>query len=303
MSIFYSKTTSLKPTTQDYVKLHFIIVLLGFTAILGRLIEMPALGVVVYRTFIASAGMALLLVFRKKSLRVERKVAAQLIGTGFLVALHWMAFFGSARLTSVSLSLVCFSTGSFFTALIEPLFHRRRISKLEIFLGILVVIGISLIFTFEFAHFWGIIVGLLGALLSSIFSVLNARFAQHHEAHIITLYEMIGAFSTSLVFVLVYYSFSSTAVSLLPSASDWLYLLLLGGLCTVYTYNEITRLLKKISAFTLNLSINMEPVYGILLAFLIFDERKQLTTGFYAGTALILSTVILYPILRKKGRW
>lgn len=289
----------MKPTTQDYLKLHFVIVLLGFTAILGKLIELSALSVVVYRTFIAASGMWLVMRFRKQSLHIPQKALFSLLGIGVLVALHWLAFFGSARLTSVSVSLVCFSTGSFFTAIIEPIFQKRSISLLEILLGILVIIGISLIFTLDVTNFWGIIIGLCGAFLSALFSVLNARLAQHHESSVITFYEMVGALFTSLLIFIVYVIwFKSPSEALWPSVSDWFYLLLLGGLCTVYTYNELMKLLRKFSAFTLNLSINMEPVYGILLAFLVFGENKQLNTQFYIGTLLILSTVVIYPVLR-----
>jgi drug/metabolite transporter (DMT)-like permease len=285
-------------TLKDYLKLHFVVLILGFTAILGRLTTVSTLGLVLVRTFIAVLGMGAILLYRKKRLRLPAQNTMQLLGIGGIVATHWLCFFGSARLSTVAISLVCVSTTSFFTSILEPIFQKKKISIIEVFLGLLVVVGISFIFTFEMHYTEGIIVGLLGAVVGAFFSVLNAGIAQKYDAQLVTFYQMSGAFLAALVLVPFLLVFTKTGVQqLIPSPSDWIWLIILGLLCTVYAYTQLFLLLKKISAFTLNLSINMEPVYGILLAYFIFGEKEKMTSGFYVGASFILLTVVLHPLL------
>lgn len=286
-------------TLKDYLKLHFVVVILGFTAILGRLTEVSTLGLVLVRTLIAVLGMGVILLYRKKSLRLSNKSTYYLLAIGGIVATHWLCFFGSARLSTVAISLICVSTTSFFTSILEPIFQKKKISIIEVFLGLLVVVGISFIFTFETHYTEGIVIGLLGALVGAFFSVLNVNVARKYDAQIVTFYQMLGAFLTALLLVPFILVFTETEMQLIPSPSDWVWLIILGLLCTVYAYTQLFLLLKKISAFTLNLSINMEPVYGILLAYFIFGEKEKMTTGFYVGASFILLTVVLHPLLNR----
>lgn len=294
-----------KPLPQDFLKLHFIVIILGFTAILGRLTEVSSLGVVFYRTLLAASGMWIVAQFQKKNLKISFKEALPLLGVGAIMSLHWICFFGSARASTVAVSLVTFSTTSFFTSLVEPFVRKTKISWVEVFLGMLVVLGMYFVFAFESKYIVGILIGLVGAILATIFSVINAQFAQKNDAQIVTFYEMLGAFISSIIYIPIIIYFSKSIGSgnidyqLLLTHYDWLWVGILGLVCTVYPYNEMMNLLKKISAFTLNLSINMEPIYGIIMAYFIFGESEKMTSGFYIGGALILLSVILHPFLKK----
>ncbi|CAH0997481.1 hypothetical protein EMA8858_03614 [Emticicia aquatica] len=291
-----------KPLPQDYFKLHFIVIILGFTAILGRLTEVSSLGVVFYRTLLAASGMWIVAQFQKKNLKISLKQALPLLGVGAIMSFHWICFFGSARASTVAVSLVTFSTTSFFTSILEPFVRKTKISWVEVFLGVLVVLGMYFVFTFESQYLTGILIGLVGALLATIFSVINAQFAQKYDAQIVTFYEMVGAFTSSWIYIPIIIYFSKDVdYQLTLTHYDWLWVGILGLVCTVYPYIEMMHLLKKISAFTLNLSINMEPIYGIIMAYFIFGEKEKMTSGFYIGGALILLSVVLHPFLKKKS--
>lgn len=290
----------MNPTPADYLKLHFIVVVLGFTAILGRLTDVSSLGVVFFRTLIAATGIGLWMLYQKKSLRINKANFWKLVGTGGIMAAHWMCFFGSARVATVAVSLVCFSTTSFFTSLLEPYFQKKALSWLEVILGTVVVIGIGFVFTFESQYLTGIILGLVGAFLAAVFSVLNAQFTNIVEARIITFYEMFGAFLFSWLLIPLVLAFAGTQTfQLFPSPQDWKWLFILGIICTVFPYIELLHLFKKMTAFTVNLSLNMEPIYGILMAYFIFGESEKMTAGFYVGAALILLTIVAHPLARR----
>jgi len=288
-----------KASPQDYLKLHLIVIILGFTAILGRLTDVSALGVVFYRTLLASLGMYIIAKIQKKNILIPFRESLPLLGVGAIISLHWMCFFGSARVSTIAISLVTFSVTSFFTSILEPIVKKTKISWIEVLLGVLVVAGMYFVFKFEYKYLTGIIIGIIAALLATIFSVFNAQFAQKYEAQTITFYEMAGAFVASWLFIpIIIYAAPDTNFQLIPSPTDWIWIAILGLVCTVYPYNEMIKLLKKISAFTLNLSINMEPIYGILLAYFIFGEKERMTTGFYIGGVLILLSVVLHPFLK-----
>jgi drug/metabolite transporter (DMT)-like permease len=290
-------------TTADYLKLHSIVVILSFTAILGRLTDVSSLGLVFFRTLIAAMGIGLWMLYKKKPLRTNKTNFWKLVGTGAVMAAHWMCFFGSARIATVAVSLVCFSTTSFFTSLIEPYFQKKAISWFEVILGIFVVVGIGFVFTFESQYLTGIILGLIGAFLAAVFSVLNAQFTNDIEARIITFYEMLGAFLSSWLLISLVFVFAETQTfQLMPSRGDWKWLLILGIICTVFPYIELLHLLKKMTAFTLNLSLNMEPIYGIIMAYFIFGESEEMTGGFYIGAVLILITVVAHPLVGRFRR-
>lgn len=288
---------------KDYIKLHLIVVILGFTAILGRLTEASVLDIVFYRTLLASGGMWLLASFQKKNLSLPFNKMLPLLGVGALMTLHWFCFFGSARMATVAVSLVTFSTTSFFTSILEPITKKQKISWIEVFLGVLVVAGMYFVFKFEGQYLNGILVGLVGAFLASVFSVMNAHLSHKYEAQTVTFYEMFGAFLSTIIYIpIMLYFIKDLDFKFALSASDWLWIGILGLVCTVYPYNEMMNLLKKFSAFTLNLSINMEPIYGIILAYLIFGEKEKMTGGFYIGGLLILASVFLHPFLKNIGK-
>jgi len=216
---------------------------------------------------------------------------------GGIVGLHWVLFFHSIKVSTVSVTLVTLSSLTLFTALLEPLFNKRKISLVELGIGLLIIYGIFLIFKFETQYMWGIIFGLSCSLCASLFSILNAQMVQKTEPSIITFYEMSAAF----IWISLYMLFTGGyTAAIIPQGSDWLYLIVLGSVCTAIAYVLGVAVMKELGAFTVALATNMEPLYGIALALLIFGQRETMSTGFYSGAALVLFAVFLYPFLKKK---
>jgi drug/metabolite transporter (DMT)-like permease len=289
-------------TAGEYFKLHFIVFLWGFTAILGKLITLPPVEMILYRTVLATIGLGAIMLFRKSDFRVESKDVPGLFLTGAIIAAHWIAFFGSARMANVSISLVGFGTASLWTAIIEPVSRGRRIKGFEVFLGLCVIAGIVIIFSFDDGHRAGFLVAILSGLLASLFAVVNARYTERIAAGAITLYEMAGAALSIAVFLPFYsrYWVDDGTLSLVPTAHDWIYLLILSGVCTVFAFAVMLRLMRKIPVFFIQLTINLEPVYGILMALVVFGEDERMDVRFYIGSLIIISSILAYPLLRRR---
>lgn len=284
-----------------HLKLHFIVFLWGFTAILGKLITIPSIELVFWRTLFAAVSLFFLMLLLGKKPAREMKAIKALFLTGFIVALHWITFFASVQLSKVSICLAGLSTTTLFTAVLDPLINRRPIKWYEIALGVVAIIGLYTIFQFEVDHALGLSLGLLAALLGALFSVLNAKHRRRYDSFSITLYEMIGGFVCTALVVPFYHLIFGGQFSLpaFPTLMDTTWILVLAIVCTVYAFYECIKLLEKLSVFYINLTINLEPIYGILLAFLIFRENEQMTTGFYVGTLLILVSVLVYPLIQR----
>lgn len=292
---------------KDYAMLHFIVMIWGFTAILGLLISLPSLEVVFYRTLLASVLIGLGFAWKKSSLRVSRTELWKILGTGVIVALHWVLFFGAARVSTASVCLAGMATTSLWTALIEPLANRKPVKLFEIFLGLMVLSGLYVIFRFELDYWLGLLMAVISALLGAVFSVINSKLTKRHEPFVLTFYEMLAAcLFAGLLLPLYTLVFPEESLQLIPQGMDWLWLALLSGVCTVYAFSVSVELMRRISAFAVNLTINLEPVYGIILAVIIFGEKEQMTGGFYLGTLIILVSVLIYPVynlyLRRKAR-
>jgi drug/metabolite transporter (DMT)-like permease len=287
---------------QDYIKLHFLVFLWGFTAILGKLITIPAMEMVFFRTLLAAAGMAFLLIITQKKFRVSGADAMILLSTGSIVAIHWLTFFASGRVSNPSTSLVGFATCSLWTALIEPLVKRQKIQKLEVGLGIVVIAGLYVIFTTNFQYPLGLLLGIASGFTIAIFAVINSQLVKRMDAYTITFCEMTGAgIALALFFPLYLSTWSATGeLDLTPTALDWLWLSILAFVCTVYAYAAAINLMKRLSVFTIQLTLNLEPVYGIVLALLVFREKEVMDAGFYVGTVIIIGAVLLYPALRRR---
>lgn len=283
---------------KDFLVLHFIVLIWGFTAILGLLIHLPAPELVFYRTLIASLGVAFLFLLRKESILIPRVAMFKILATGFLIALHWILFFWSARVSTASVCLAGMATTSLWTAFVEPLINKTKIRWVEVGLGMLVISGLLVIFSFETGYWLGLSMALLAALLSAIFSTINGQFTKLYSPYHITFYEMAGACLFTLLFMPFYYQLveSGRDIQWAWIGYDWFWLFLLGGICTVYAFSVSVELMKRLRVFTINLTINLEPVYGILLAVLIFGERERMTPEFYLGTGIILVSVLAYPI-------
>lgn len=285
---------------KSYLQLHFIVIIWGFTAILGLLISIPPLAMVFFRTTLAAAGLAVVVFVSKKNLKVPRKDLYLMALVGGLLAAHWILFFLSARVSTASVCLAGLSTTSLWTSFIEPLLNKKKINWIEVTLGAFAIVGLYIIFRFEINHTEGLLLSLAAAILAALFTITNSHLTKRQDATVITFYEMCCAAIFTTVFVLLLPSEEWQDTSFWPAGlNDWLWILLLSMVCTVYPYIGATRLMKQFSAYMINLTVNLEPVYGIVLAYLIFGEKEKMTPGFYAGTLTILSTVFLYPILTK----
>ncbi len=288
-------------TLKDYLQLHFIVLIWGFTAIIGLLITIPSVEIVFYRTLISFIALGILLYLRKRNFLLGTREIIKISSTGLLIAAHWILFFAAARVSTASVCLAGMATCTLWTSILEPVMTQRKIKYFEVMLGLIVIGGLYVIFTFEFNHALGLFMAIASAFLSSLFTVINGKFSTRHNPYMITFYEMIGACIGTVAFFPVYlrYFAGENQLQLSPSAMDWLYLAILAIICTVYAYSISVELMKRMSAFTINLTVNMEPVYGIILAYLIFREAEKMTSGFYFGTLIILLSVLAYPILNK----
>jgi len=288
--------------TKDYLLLHLIVFLWGFTAVLGKLISIPATEMVFLRSLLAAAGLAGLMVLTKRSFRVSLRDGLALFGIGVIVAAHWLFFFISGRVSNPSTSLVGFATCSLWAALLEPLFRRQAFRLLDLLFGLMVTVGLAIIVAFDFAFVSGLWLGILSGFTAALFSVLNARLAPRINAYTMTVYQMTGAtMFIALCFPVYLQSWSDSGVlRLQPTTEDWIYLALLAWVCSVFAFATAIQLTKKLSVFFIQLTLNLEPVYGTLLALLIFGASEVMASGFYAGTAVILAAVVVYPMLKKK---
>ncbi|MBC8154435.1 MAG: DMT family transporter [Bacteroidetes bacterium] len=298
-----------KPALADYLHLHFLVFIWGFTAILGLLLEpLSAPALVAWRTLLAAGGLGVVLAARGGATwaQVRNLPLAKcwpLLATGGIIALHWAAFFGAARLANASVCLAGMATGSLWTSVLEPLITRRKIRAVEVVLGGVVLAGLYLIFRFEFDRGAGLAMAVFSAMLASVFTILNSRFTHQYDALVISFYEMVGAFIGSLGFLAGYLALANAPggwATLVPVGWQWVWMALLAFVCTVYAYTAAVRLLRKFSAFAANLIVNLEPVYGIGLAYLVFGDSERMTAGFYAGTLVILVAVLIYPVLIRR---
>jgi len=283
---------------KDYLMLHFIVLIWGFTAILGLLISLPAIELVFYRTLLAAIGVAGIFIVRRRRLWIPFPDMLKVTAVGFVIGMHWILFFWSARVSTASVCLAGMATTSLWTAFVEPLFNRTKIKWYEVGLGVVVVSGLVVIFSFESGYWLGISMALASAALGAVFSVLNGKLTHKHNPYQITFYEMVGACLLTVLFMPIYAAFfTENGLDLIFKGYDWLWLFVLSGICTVYAFSVSVELMKRLSVFTINLTINLEPVYGILLAVLIFGESEKMTPQFYLGTGIVLVSVLAYPVM------
>ncbi|MGS4346683.1 DMT family transporter [Myroides odoratus] len=290
----------LADNVKSNLLLHLIVFVWGFTAILGNLITLDALPLVWYRILIAVITLLLLFGFKRQTLKDSKSNVMRFLAAGIVIALHWLTFFWAIKVSNVSVTLACLSTGAFFTSILEPIFYKRKIIAYEVFFGFIVVCALGLIFSVSTEYVEGILLALSAACLSAVFSIINGKFAQHSSASIITFYEMIGG----LLILTLYLLFSGgfTAEFFTVTTTDWLWLLVLGTFCTAFAFIGSVYVMKYITPFTVMLTINLEPVYGILLAILIFKDSEKMSPEFYVGALLILSTVVLNAIVKNRKK-
>lgn len=289
-------------STKDYLTLHFLVFLWGFTAILGALVTIPSVEMVFWRTTLAAFGMGALMLYRRESFAVSTADVIKLLLTGGIVAIHWMTFFYSARISNPSTSLVGFATCSLWAAFLEPIVKGNKIQFVEVLLGVVVVGGLYVIFAFDFQYPLGLFFGILSGLTCAIFGVINSLMVKRINSTSITFYEMIGGSITVALFF-PYYANNIAPdgqLHIIPPALDWLWIAILAFVCSVYGYAVGIELMKRLSVFIIQLSLNLEPVYGIILALVIFGDSEVMGPSFYVGTAIILAAVASYPILKKR---
>jgi drug/metabolite transporter (DMT)-like permease len=282
---------------RDYLLLHLVILAWGFTAILGKLIALPAVDVVLWRTLMASAGFAALAHAFRRPLKVPRPEARKMLAVGAILGLHWMLFFASARLATASVSLAALPTAMLWCSLIEPWVDgTRRWRPWELAVGVVMVGAVWMIYEVELRYWLGFTVGIASALLAAIFAVVNKQMVARWHYTIMGTYQMAGAFIITLIGWLVLLPGAGFAV---PSVMDLVWVTLLATLCTVGAYAGYMHVLRRLSVFAVNVVYNLEPVYGILLAILIFGSAEHMSGGFYLGAGIIVASVLVVPWLRR----
>lgn len=283
---------------KNLLLLHLVVLIFGFTGILGKLITIPSDELVWYRMFFATASLAIYLLVRKKSFKMKSKGIFQTIGVGFIIATHWIFFFEAIKQSNVSIALAATATGSLFTAFLEPLFFKRKVQLYELLLGSIVILGLYFIFQFETDNSFGIWLGVTAALLASLFTVINGQLIKKYDSTRISLYELGGGV---LVITLYFLLFSQKSLpNFQLSTSDWIWMLILAIICTAFAFVASVKVMEELTPFTVSLSINLEPVYGIVLALLIFGESEKMSSGFYIGTTLILCALFLNVLIKKR---
>lgn len=282
---------------QNYIHLHFLVIIAGFTAILGELITLDAIHLVWYRMSIGAVLMLVYILAKKTPLRIPLKVLFSLSVAGVIIALHWITFFAAINVSNISITLAMFSTGAFFASFIEPLFFKRKIIGYEILFGLIVVVGIVLITQTELKYILGIVLGISSALFSTLFAVLNGKFVQHYPPSIISFYEFISG----ILFISIFLAFREDGFNhafFQISSSDWVYLLILASVCTAYAFIVSVHVMKYITPYTVVLTYNLEPIYGIILALVFFPESETMRPMFYIGAGIIIFTVLLNAVFK-----
>ncbi|WP_439127959.1 DMT family transporter [Polaribacter sp.] len=284
---------------NNYLLLHLIVFIWGFTAILGALISIDAIPLVFFRMALAVLFIILYFLIKKKNFSLDAKGLIRFLITGIIIALHWIFFFKAIKVSNVSVALVTMSTGAFFTSLIEPVFFKRKIKSIEIVLGLLVIIGLYIIFNFESEYKLGIIYALIASFLGALFAVLNGLFIKTYQADKISLYQLF--FGTLFVAIYLLFTDSFNWAFFKLSNLDWLYLFILSSICTAYAFIASVKVMKFLSPYTVMLTINLEPIYAIVLALLIFGEKEQMSGKFYLGAIIVLLVVLLNGILKNRA--
>ncbi|MDU8886128.1 DMT family transporter [Yeosuana sp. MJ-SS3] len=282
---------------KNQLHLHFLVFIAGFTGILGELISIKAVPLVWIRMIIASLILFVFIKFSKTNIRIHPKKILKLAFAGIIIALHWITFFGSIDASNVSIALTMFSTGAFFASFIEPIVYKRKIIWYEILFGLLVVIGVLIITQSELKYLYGIVLGIFSAFFASIFAVLNGKFLEQHSPTAISFYEFISGVLFITIFMLLG-NFNFEKEVFILTTADLLYLFILGSVCTAYAFIAAVKVMRHISPYTVVLTYNLEPVYGIILALLLFPEKEKMSGSFYYGATIIILTVLINGILK-----
>ena len=285
---------------KSYLHLHVIVFIWGFTAVLGKLISLEALDLVWYRMLFASVIMTFVVLFNKEKIRVPFNVLIGFIVSGIIIALHWLTFYQAIKVSNVSITLACLSTGAFFASILEPIFYKRKIIWYEVLFGLIVIFGLGIIFKVETQYTTGIYLAVTSAFLSALFSVINGKYAKEYSPNVISVYELSSGFLFLSIYLFFFVIFTPAFFAL--SSNDLLWLFLLSSICTAYAFSASVKVMKFLSPFTVMLTINLEPIYGIILVLLIFPENEKMSPMFYIGAIIILATVIANGIMKSRKK-
>jgi len=289
-----------KNKIKSLIHFHFIVFIFGFTAILGSLISIDSIELVWYRMTLASIVLLLYAFIFKKRITVSKSLMLKLLFSGMIIALHWITFFKAIKVSNVSITLSILSLGAFITSILEPLFYKRKIILYEVIFGLIIVIGMSLIFNSQYQYIEGIIYALISVLLSVFFGLINGKLINKASSLVISIYELIGGVFLISLLLLFSNDFNDEFFKL--SEDDFFWLLILATVCTAYAFVISVDVLKHLTPYSLMISINMEPVYGIILAIVLLNEFNNLSFDFYLGFILIFSSVLLNGIFKLKEK-
>jgi drug/metabolite transporter (DMT)-like permease len=284
----------------NYFHLHFIVFIWGFTAVLGDLITIEAVPLVWHRMLLGSLFVLIYIIYNKGVLKISLRSLIKFAFVGLIIALHWLAFFSAVKVSNVSITLAMMSTGAFFASFLEPVFFKRKIISYEVVFGLIVIIGLYIIFKVESEYLSGILFALLASFLGALFSIFNGMLVKSNNASVISFYELLFGVLFITIYVLFTDGFDNTFFKL--SGSDWTYLIILASICTAYAFIASVHVMKWISPYTVMLTTNMEPIYGILLALLILGEKEYMSPTFYVGAIIILITVVLNGIIKTRKK-
>ncbi len=281
---------------KSYLNLHLIVFIWGFTAILGALITIDADNLVWYRMLIAMIFLGGFIAFKKQSFQVPVKEFFKLIFVGLLIALHWIFFFKAIHVSNVSITLSIFSLGAFFASLLEPLFYGRKVLWYEVFFGLVIIAGLALILQVEIKYLTGVYYALAAIILGVLFTLMNGKLISDHEPSVITFYE----FGAGVFFITIYFLFQGkfTADFFQMSLNNWVLLLILASICTAYAFTASVKVMQRLTPYTVMLTTNLEPVYGIVLAYFILGGKEKMSVEFYIGAVIIIITVILNGVFK-----
>lgn len=287
-----------KNNLSSHFNLHLIVFIWGFTAVLGELISIREASLVWYRMLFATIFLGGFLIFMRKSIWLPPKAILKLVFVGLLIAIHWIFFFKAINVSNVSITLAMFSMGSFFAAILEPLFYKRKMLWYEVFFGLIIMAGLCIIMQVEVRFLEGIGYALFSVFMGVMFTLFNGKLILHHDSTVITVYEFFAGF----IFVSIYLLFDGkfNAAFFDVSGKDWILILILASVCTAYAFTASVHVMRKLSPYTVMLTTNLEPVYGIILAYFIIGDSEKMSTSFYIGSAIILLTVIVNGFLKNR---
>lgn len=285
---------------RDYTKLHIVVILWGFTAILGKLIDLDSPVLVFYRVGASALILAIMIRLLKIKTADNRSSQFKMIANGILLGTHWTLFFLAVKIANVSVCMIGMTTTSLWTAILEPLIIKNRsFRRYEFGLGAIMIAAIILITGGDFNYYFGLMIAIISAGIGTLFSIINSQFTKNHHHYTIAYYQMLGATATAGLTIIGVSLWRDSLPQMSLKLDDFGWLMLLVCFCTVYAYAQYIELLKRLSVFTIHLAYNLEPVYGMIFAAFFFKEHHLFGPMFYCGAVIIFISVIIHPFFEK----